>query len=371
MKTQRTTIVLSLIIAFILSLNTNVIAQKTTVKLETKPGKQYPLELWEYHINSDTYKLKENLSLNNQGTVVFNIPKEPNLYKIALNGKGFEFINDGDSNIEIIIDFKTNIFPPITVKGSKATNQYKDYLLNVTDLQNKYLYPLESKMKAALESKDQKRINAVEEEHQENLKIFTTTLGEQMSTMGSSLALFAIIRTLDFNRYLSFIEILEKPFIKERPSFPFTVKLHKMIEDAKKIQVGGTAPNFTLNRYDNNQSQNLSDFRGGIVLIDFWATWCLPCIKENIEFKDIYAKHKTNGFNIWGLNMDKKETVWKKAIKKYGLPWVHSRLEDDTIENMYKVVALPTNFLIDENGKIIARNITAVELTEILNKRYK
>ena len=370
MKTQRTAILIGLIIAFIFSLNTTT-AQKTTVKLETKPGKQYPLELWEYHINSDTYKFKENLALNKQGSVEFKIPNSPNLYKIKLGNKGIEFINDNSDSIEIEIDFKTNVFPPIRVKGSKATNQYKDYLLNVADLQNKYLYPLESKMKAALESDDQHRINSVEQEHQENLKIFATTLYEQISKMGSSLALFAIIRTLDFNKYLPYIEELEKPFITERPSFPFTIKLHNMIEEAKKIQVGGVAPIFTLNRYDNNQPQSLSDFRGGIVLIDFWASWCLPCIKENIEFKDIYATFKNKGFNIWGINMDKKENLWEKAIKKYDLPWVHSRLEDDTVENMYKVVALPTNFLIDEKGKIIARNITAIELAEILNKRYK
>ena len=343
---------------------------QTTINLSTKPAGQYSLELWEYQIDSDSFKFKNKLQMNQEGSLKFRIPDAPNLYRIMYKGKGIDFINENSQSMDILIDFNTNTFPPITVKGSEATNHYKDYLLNVSSLQKQYLYPLEAKMKAALESKDQSRINAVEEEHQKNLEIFASTLYNQMTGMGSSLALYAIIRTLDFNRYLPYIENLAQPFIKDRPESPFAIKLDEMITSAKRIQVGGTAPNFTLNRYDNDKSLSLSDFRGGIVLIDFWAAWCLPCIKENIEFKKIYGTYHSKGFDIWGLSLDKKETAWRKTIEKHQFPWKHSWLENESVKTLYKVVALPTNFLIDAQGKIIARNITALKLEEILDNMY-
>ena len=369
MKNLKTSVTISLLILFFHGIR--VQAQTTRVIVLTIPAKVYALELWVYNLNDDVYEFGEKLDLDSNGRVNFQISEEPNLYQIKLGNNGIEFVNDRDSLIEIVIDMKTDVFPPITVKGSEATDLYTGYLLKVAELQKKYLYPLESKMKAALKSKDQNRLEAVELEHQENLKIFTSILAVDIKMMGSSLALFAVIRTLDFNKYLDFIETREKIFVADRPDSPFSVKLKLLVQEAKRIQIGELAPEFELMRNYNNRMQQLSSFRGGVVLIDFWASWCLPCIKENLEFKEIYAKHNADGFNIWGVSIDKKEKAWKKSLNKYNLPWVQSRSVDDQVINMYNVQALPTNFLLDENGRIIARNITAKELSNILGKIYE
>lgn len=371
MKKSKSAFTFILIITFISFCGTVVQAQTTSVMVFMLPEKEYPLELWVYNIEHDTYEFREKLDLDSKGRVNFQIPDKPNLYQIKLGNNGIEFINDGDSMIGITVDMKTNVFSPISVNGSAATDHYIDYLLKVTELQKKYLFPLEPKMKAALKSKDQNRIDAVEQEHQENLKIFTSLLAEDIQSMGSSLAVFAVIRTLDFNKYLGFIETIAEKFVNDRQDTAFSMKLQQMIQETKKIQIGETAPEFKLKTNDGNEVLQLSDFRGGVTLVDFWASWCLPCIKENIEYQELFDKFNTKGFNIWAISVDTKEQNWKQSINKYKFSWVQSRLENDHVKSLYKIVSIPANFLLDENGKIIARNVTAKELSNLLPEIYK
>lgn len=117
---------------------------------------------------------------------------------------------------------------------------------------------------------------------------------------------------------------------------------------------------------------SLSSFRGKYVLIDFWASWCHPCREENPNLKTAYEKYKSKGFNILGVSLDGvsfgSKASWMQAIKKDGLPWVQvSDLKgsnDATVP--YNVTAIPRNFLIDPDGKIIAKDLRGEELEKKL-----
>ena len=110
------------------------------------------------------------------------------------------------------------------------------------------------------------------------------------------------------------------------------------------------------------------------VLLDFWASWCGPCMGEMPYLRDAYAKYHKKGFEIFGVSFDSKAEAWKAAIKKQNMKWVNVSLLqsfNNTAAEEYVVESIPTNFLIDcSNGEIIAKNLrgeaVAAKLAELL-----
>lgn len=118
----------------------------------------------------------------------------------------------------------------------------------------------------------------------------------------------------------------------------------------------------------------LSDFRGSYVLVDFWASWCGPCRKENPNLVNAYNQYHSKGFNIIGLSLDDKKAPWLKAIEQDSLTWTHvSDLKGwkNAVAVAYGVNVVPTSFLIDKEGKIIAKNLRGealeAKLSELLD----
>jgi thiol-disulfide isomerase/thioredoxin len=113
----------------------------------------------------------------------------------------------------------------------------------------------------------------------------------------------------------------------------------------------------------------LSDLRGKVVLIDFWASWCGPCRKENPKMVKIYQKYKSDGFEIFGVSLDRKRKNWLKAIKDDSLTWSHvSDLKGwrTVVKEPYNIGAIPYTVLVDREGKIIAKGLRGAELEKKL-----
>ncbi len=119
----------------------------------------------------------------------------------------------------------------------------------------------------------------------------------------------------------------------------------------------------------------LSSFRGKYVLVDFWASWCAPCRKENPNVVDTYKKFRDKGFEIISISLDTKRDAWLNAIHMDGLTWKHvSDLKgwESGLVKEYGVTVVPTSFLIDKEGKVIANNLRGEALqkkmADIFNK---
>jgi peroxiredoxin len=149
--------------------------------------------------------------------------------------------------------------------------------------------------------------------------------------------------------------------------------IYDVLEAAKKTAIGQIAPDFTMNDVDG-KPVTLSSLRGKYLLVDFWASWCGPCRRENPNVVKVYAKHHSSKFDILGVSLDSKQEEWKEAIKKDKLTWLHvSDLKGwgNAASKIYGIRAIPANVLLDKDGKIIARNIMGEELDKKLSEVLK
>jgi len=152
------------------------------------------------------------------------------------------------------------------------------------------------------------------------------------------------------------------------------IKLKNLIETPNQsIEIGNYAPNFNAPSPEG-QILNLNDKLGKITLLEFWASWCGPCRRENPNLVKIYNKFNDKGFEIVGVSLDKSKPQWIQAIADDYLTWNHvSNLKfwQDPIARLYQVRAIPASFILDENGVIVSKNLRGSQLEakigELLN----
>jgi peroxiredoxin len=206
----------------------------------------------------------------------------------------------------------------------------------------------------------QDRFKAIQKDRERTLKIYIA------NHPNSYLSLMAISSMGGPSADVNEIEPLYNGLSQTLKDTEAGKQLKESFAPLKATALGTLAPDFTQNDVDGKPVK-LSSFKGKYVLLDFWASWCGPCRQENPNVVRVYNKYKTKNFTVLGVSLDRPngKADWLKAIKDDGLTWTHvSDLKywNNAAAGLYFVQSIPQNYLIDPQGKIVAKNLRGADL---------
>ena len=180
-----------------------------------------------------------------------------------------------------------------------------------------------------------------------------------------------LIMTNNYYLELAELDTITSNFDNSIKQTKYVELLLDRIHNLYKVSIGSSFTDFTLNDTTGNPIALSSLIGENYLLIDFWASWCGPCRRENPNIVAVYNDYNSKGFDIIGVSLDTDKNNWIKAIEKDSLTWSHvSDLQgwNSAAGKLYAVNAIPHSVMLDRNGTIIAKNLRGEELRDKIAK---
>jgi thiol-disulfide isomerase/thioredoxin len=290
----------------------------------------------------------------------FDTPKPQKVLVILEGGETIDIVADGINNEDGKGDF--------TLKGDYPNVKYMLELLAISK-------EMEAKVRKwnqeiQVDQKQEKRIQA---EFTQAQAASTAKIKALIPLMGSHLVALWATNFLPAEKEMaSLVEIADR-LSKARPTHPQVQQFVNNLQRLQGVNEGAMAPEINL-ATPAGPTLALSSLRGKYVLIDFWASWCGPCRRENPNVVKTYATYKDKGFEIFGVSLDQNREAWLKAIETDKLVWKHvSDLQywNSAGAQAYQVNSIPQTFLVDPTGRIIAKGLRGAALDNYLAKLFE
>lgn len=351
---------------YIISGTVKGIADGKTVILEKQDGMGQVVPL-------DTVKVKDG-KFTMTGSA-----KEPEIMLLQVEttqGKVPFVLENGDIKITIDKDslqkskfsgtYNNDVFSKF---NDDLTKFQKEFQKKLTSFQNANM----AKMNSAQEAKDTITINKLMKEYQgiqkEGMEFYVKFAEGNPKALLSALIVDSMLNdpAVDLVRVKKIYAGFSPELKKYKPGKSIQSKLDKIanpVTVAPAANVGNLAPDFTAPNPEG-KSISLKQSLGKVTIVDFWASWCKPCRTENPNVVALYAKYHAKGLNILSVSLDKEASAWKAAIAKDKLTWNHvSNLKEfeDPIALQYGINAIPSIYILDAKGVIIAKDLRGEEL---------
>jgi thiol-disulfide isomerase/thioredoxin len=329
-------------------------------------------------------QMYDNNRVKNFDTIVTD--KEGNFStELTLPREDYYLLRVGNANVHLVCRNLSDI--KIYGDGKKLNDFCNILNSDESASMNKFVkeverFQLKNDSAIAAVKKDPSQSEAINQYMQKEYYSFQNKLKVFIGTNTNSAALVIALSAININQdpktYGSVIEQLTKSFPKSLTVQKYAENFQKIIAEKEKdkpLAIGKIAPDFEELMTDRKTNLKLSDLRGKVVLIDFWASWCGPCRRENPNVVKIYNRYKDKGFTIMSVSLDKDLTKWKAAIEADQLSWPNHVSDlggwQSKVSRLYEVGSVPFTLLIDQEGKIINTNLRGAALESELEKLFK
>lgn len=330
--------------------------------------------LYVVKLDSGDFKILDTLKLDEEGNFSYTgtTPEEA-FFKISNRQYTLDFAAKNGEEIVFKGD-AASPFEPYSISGSASStllaqlnSLYVRYTQQLQDLNNDYEEG--QKNKVNMDS----LVNALNGKEAFLTTVMVDSMKKFITDHKTSLVAVYAFNYIDPNQNVEFMVNFAKELVKgPSKDHPLVKNFLKQVAYLEQIAIGKPAPELRLPDVNGNPIA-LSSLKGQYVLLDFWASWCGPCRKENPFVVKAYNQYKDKGFTIYGVSLDKEKAPWVEAIAKDGLNWTQvSELKywSTVAVQLYRIEAIPSNFLIDKDGIIIAKDLYGAELEEYLKKLF-
>ncbi len=328
-----------------------------------------PLRLERENIEDKSRSVEGEIPLAANGAFHATFKGEPGLFSLLLPDQRriALAIDDGQ---ELHLHPDSNAPDGYTVSGSPDTDALRAYEAFRKDSLVRLVYPPRAALNAAKDRGDapetlaplsKKEVDGYAA-HRRELNDFT------LNHVGTSIALYATSLRWDPDYRLVALDRTVAAFAKEHPDTAIAQRMRDRIHSFQKTALGAIAAPLSGQSLDGT-THTLEDFRGQFVLVDFWASWCVPCRVENRLYTKLLKEYADSDFAIFAVNLDDSRSAWGTATRRDRVTWPQisdSLGWNSPLAAAYNVSALPMSFLLDPEGRIIGRNLRGEALEDRL-----
>ncbi|MCF8235403.1 MAG: AhpC/TSA family protein [Bacteroidales bacterium] len=311
------------------------------------------------HITAEGFRFEDSLDY-------------PELFYINLKEvEGYQplFVEPGEIKIELIVD--STGLADLKVEGSTSHAIYNEYVavMDSFNQQSGYIYekfyqPAREQNDAVKMAKADSMFDELENAQKNFLIEFATQYNE------SVVSPYIIYRRAYFFD-LPELDSVTSGFSEKISETEYVERLNERIATLKRVDIGQPFVDFAMTNPDGDTIKLSSEIGDGYLLVDFWASWCGPCRRENPNVVAVYQDYNEKGFDVFGVSLDTKMDKWLEAIETDNLTWTHvSDLQgwDNAAADLYGVRSIPHSILIGPEGKIIAKNLREEALREKISE---
>lgn len=359
----------------ILSVSCTTQQNETVFSLEGKLNSTSPDNILLYQakgLNANQFDVVDTLSIQADSTFLASYSLEPHFYRLSINDSlNVPFIADSGQHISIHFTSQGEY----EILGSPDTDLFEEYEEYRTDILRETVYPVRRQLNNLRVQNNPEDASRIEELGNQVLKAeasYRDTLIHAVQKMGTSIAIYPTMVRWNGDKHLEYYGNLADDFTGQHDGLEVAELVSEKVRILSQVSLGGQVSEIVAPD-PSGVVRSLYENLGEYTLIDFYGSWCGPCRSESDHLVRMYNQYNSEGFEIFGFGIEYQKESWTRAIEQDNRTWINVSTVDgysNDIAREYSITALPRNFLVDENGIILAKDIHGQELEEKLAELF-